>query len=264
MSRFTVGQTVWSGRGSKIREMVVDKVHKNPRIPIHQYSFKAPFDGFFCGEQSIRATKDGRDLTLSECFVKDKEADTRVNTIASALRTEVSEQNSMINLPKMSTFDSFRVDFKPSLEMCEWLKEYADGRVIIHVGSGQGHLVRMLKMTRAKVIGIEPNFNKDWWLKFRIHRDGENFDSINEILEGTVGRYKKLISGMGDKALLIFARPKVFDFVIEGLQNMPKEMEALYIDTEFPEELNEFVLNTTLLKHKGVSEDNEVVISIKK
>ncbi len=263
MSRFKVGQKVWSGRGKYLQELVIEKVHKNPLIPIRQYTFVGK--NHASGEQSLRATENGRDLTLSECFVKDKDMETKINTIASALRTEVSEGNSMLRLPKMEAFDSIRVDFKPSLEMCEWIKTYADGRVIVHVGSGQGQLVNMLKcQVRARALGIEPNFNKEWWLQWRLGRDGQHFDSINEILVGTVGKYKKLINDMGNGALLLFARPKSYDFVKEGLSNMPKGMEALYIDTEFPKELNEFVLNTTLLQHKGVSEDNEVVISIKK
>lgn len=67
-SRFVKGQTVYMGRGDTLKELVVEDVIENPMLPIRQYSFEGK--GFVCGEQSIRATKDGRDLKLGECFYK--------------------------------------------------------------------------------------------------------------------------------------------------------------------------------------------------
>ena len=89
-ARFKVGQTVYSGRGKNEKAMVVARVIKNPLIPIHQYTFEAPNDGFACGEQSIRANSENPDLELSECFVDDgSEVPTVFNTIASATRKSI-------------------------------------------------------------------------------------------------------------------------------------------------------------------------------
>jgi len=68
MSRFKVGQTVYMGRGIKLKTLVVKQVFENPLLPIRQYGFEAPNDGFICGEQSIRATINGNDLRVKDCF----------------------------------------------------------------------------------------------------------------------------------------------------------------------------------------------------
>jgi hypothetical protein len=68
MSRFKVGQTVYMDRGDKMRTLVVARVIDNPNIPLFQYSFEEPNDGFACGEQSIRAEVDGVDLIIRDCY----------------------------------------------------------------------------------------------------------------------------------------------------------------------------------------------------
>jgi len=265
-NRFKKGQTVYMNRGDKMKTLVVARVIKNPHLPIYQYSFEAPHDGFACGEQSIRKTPDGRDLTLRECFVKDKEVQFRINAIASAKRTVVEESN--VNFPKISVFDCVRVDFKPDLTLAKWLVEYSKGRLMIHVGSGQGHLVNMLKMRGGKSVGIEPNINKELWIKHRMERDGALID-VNEILEGEVKDYKKLMTDLGkEKGMLIIDRPKNKDFLRETVSLMPVGMELIYITLdEFPFVVNEpyfrgFDLDTQLLSPLGQSEDNDLIYSI--
>ena len=68
MSRFKKGQVVWSGRDEHERELTVARVINNPLIPIRQYTFEAPNDGFACGEQSLRENQDDEDLKLRDCF----------------------------------------------------------------------------------------------------------------------------------------------------------------------------------------------------
>ena len=68
--RFTAGQTVYMNRGDNLRTLVVKAAHKNPLIPIRQYEFEAPNDGFLYGEQSIRKTIGGKDLKMRDCFVE--------------------------------------------------------------------------------------------------------------------------------------------------------------------------------------------------
>lgn len=266
MSRFKKDQTVYSGRGDKLQTLVIARVHKNPMLPIHQYAFKPPNDGYLVGEQSIRGTIDGKDLTLGECMIENNEIATRVNTIMSAKRNTVRFDEHGVE----DIFNDCNLFFRPDIEFCEWLKEYAGERLIIDVGSGQGHLVRMLKMVGVKrVIGIEPNIDKEMWIKWRLSHDSYNgiFD-VNEILQGTVESHKKLIYGLKEKVLLVFARPCHSDFVETGIYNMHDDAEALYItvpeNLERYNDLGSYKKDAVLLDHKGSSEDSEVVYSIKK
>lgn len=265
MSRFKKGQTVYMDRGDKMKKMTVAKVIDNPLIPVYQYSFEAPYNGFACGEQSIRATADGRDLDLSECFKNEVEevkaiSATRINTISSATRHPI-----MMDEVAGSLFKEANIFFRPNLEFCEWLKDYAKGRVIIDVGSGQGHLVRMLNMVGARAMGIEPNIDKTAWIKWRFQSDGGNIN-VNEILQGTVQHYKGIIKGLGTKVLLVFARPCHSSFVEEGIYNLTEGAEALYITV--PQNLSRyndlgvFKDRATLVEHRGTSEDEEVVYSV--
>jgi len=269
MARFKVGQTVFMGRGDKERAMVVARVIKNPLIPIHQYTFEAPHDGFACGEQSIRAKSDSPDLKLKDCFVKDHEREVpiRINTIASAMRHPIMMDRLESGHDVGDLFEDSDVFFRPDLNLCKWLKERANGRLIMDIGSGQGHLVNMLKQVGARAMGIEPNFDKQEWIKFRLNR-GRDID-INEILTYRIEDTftKKLIESLGkDQVMLVFARPCHSDFVEVGIRNMPEGMEALYITV--PENLDQyndlgrFKKDAVLLDHKGVSEDNEVIYSI--
>lgn len=258
MARFEVGQTVYMGRGEKMRTLVVEKVIDNPNLPIYQYSFYEK-EGFICGEHSLRDEIDGDDLTMQECFKKDSDkiSDARLNTIANTIgKAFVSEE-----------VDSFNVFFKPDLVFCKWLKEYANGRLIMDVGCGQGHLLRMLKMVGAKVMGIEPNFDYQTYLTKRIGREGWTF-SINEILPLTVEQAKGIIKSMGENVLLVFARPCHDDFVEEGIDYLVDGAEALYItlpeNLRLYNDLGKYEDMAVQMEHKGISEDNEIVLSIKK
>lgn len=259
-AKFKKGQTVYMGRGKHERELIIAKVHKNPLLPIHQYTFEAPNDGFACGEQSIRAKKEGRDLTISECLVDDKEMEFRVNTLASASRKVINEDDSDLNLSKLPLWDSVRVEFKPSLDMCEWFKEYADGRLIIHVDSGQGHFVRMLKMAKARVTGIEKHFNKQKWIEWRMMRFPNQPLDVNEILEGTLEDRKRIVEGLGDNALLVFTRPKDNENLHYAIQNFMGKSEIVLVGlpTDLPSDSP-----WKVVEHGGVSEDGELVYSLK-
>lgn len=268
MSRFKVGQKVWIGRGKSEREVVVARVVKNPLIPIRQYEFEAPHDGALYGEQSIRDERDGRDLRLGECFVDDDEIDddvaTRMNTTSMMTREPIRVEEFGVE----KALASGNLFFRPNREFCEWLRDYADGRMIIDVGAGQGHLVRMLEMAGAGVIGLEPNFDMEAYISYAAIKGMR--PNINQMLPMTVQSAKNLINGMGkgNKALLVFARPCHSDFVEIGIENMPDEMEALYItvpeNIERYRDLGKFHGQAVLLEHKGISEDNEVVYSIRK
>lgn len=254
MSRFKVGQTVYMGRGDKMRTLVVARVIKNPMIPIRQYTFEAPNDGFACGEQSIRAKIEGRDLKISECILKDKTAEILVNTMASAMSTKVDIPN------ELNSFKNMAVSFNPDFEFCKWLGERANGRLIIHVGSSQGHLVNMLKRKYPRTIGIEPNISKTEWLKWRALR-GYNIE-VNEILEQDVAATTKMINTLGkDKVLLVIACPNKYDFTLETFNIMSEGMELILIENK-DNQFKTSSFNKELLEHKGSSEENVLVYSI--
>ncbi len=263
MSRFDKGQTVWTGRDEHLKELVVDRVIDNKLLPVFQYTFEAPNNGWACGEQSLRDTPDGADLKMSECYKENhiKDNVSRVNTMASALRQVVGEDESGLGISKLSAFDDFRVDFKPDLNLVKWLVKHANGRLIIHVGSGQGHLVNMIKCQgRGRAIGIEPNIDKMEWIQWRLHRDDMSTIDINEILDGRIEDYAKLLTDLGkDKAMVIIARPKVMDFVKTTYDLMPKGMEMLYVTEEGK---NLIARPCELLDHEGCSEDDEVIYSL--
>lgn len=256
-SKFKKGQKVIFND----KQVVIDKVIKNPLLPIHQYTFLPPNDGFAVGEQSIKLNLHDPDLSLSDCFFYDDSL-AKVNTMANIHNKRVMSEDFGLGsvLPKLTVF------FKPSLEYVEWLVEYANGRLIIDVGCGQGHLLKMIKRAGGKVMGIEPNFDKLWWMESMASK-GIDFN-VNEILEGTIEEYAKLINKLGSKALLVFARPSHNGFVFNGLYNMPNEMEALYItkseNLEIYDDLGIFKENAVKLDNRGTSEDNEVTFSIKK
>ena len=266
-SRFKKGQTVFMDE----RELVIKKVHKNPLIPIYQYSFEAPNDGFACGEQSLRAKSTDRDLTLSECFVDDgSEVPTVFNTIASARRHPIMMDRLEGGMDVGELFADSDIFFRPDLKMVRWLKERANGRMIIDVGSGQGHLVTMLKREGARAMGFEPNINKEEWIKWRM-LDTHHTDSIdvNEIMTYRIQDTfaKKLIESLGkDQVMLVFARPCHSDFVEVSIRNMPEGMEAIYItvpeNLDLYNDLGRFEDGAELLEHDGMSEDSEVVYSI--
>lgn len=268
MSRFKKGDTVWMGRGENERKMVVAKVINNPMLPVYQYSFEPPHDGFACGEQSIRAEQWDEDLKISDCYKdeedeisEDDEAATRINTSAMMTRTPID-----LSIHGVSNSMPGGLFFKPNLIFTEWLAKYANGRVIVDVGAGQGHLVRMLKMSGARALGIEPLFNYNEYMKYHLVRG--IVPDPNEMMPMTVKQAGGIISGMGNKAMLIFARPCHSDFVVEGLDLMSNGSEALYITV--PEnlqkynDLGHYEDQAVLLEHEGISEDNEVIYSIKK
>jgi SAM-dependent methyltransferase len=270
MSRFKVGQTVYSGRGDKMQTLVVAKVHKNPLLPVRQYTFEAPNDGWACGEQSLRATPDGEDLRLRDCFVDDHEEQvpTIINTIASAKRNPIfmdrtSEFGDVSNL-----FSDSDIFFRPDINFVKWLIAHANGRMIMDIGCGQGHLVNMIKRFGGRAMGIEPNIDHAEWVKWRLQHDGDNID-VNEVMSYRIedSFTRRLIESLGkDQVILVFARPCHSDFVEVGIRNMPIGMEALYIT--LPENIHEyndlgrFKKEAVELTHDGSSEEDEVVYSI--
>lgn len=257
MSRFKVGQTVYFG--DECRKLTVKRVVDNALLPVYQYGFEEV--GFICGEQSLKAHPDDPKLSISDCFKDQYEDDviTQYNTTANGMGVSIDG-----NEIDYSGFTS--LFFKPDLIFVKWLVKYANGRQIIDVGAGQGHLVRLIKRMGGNAIGFEPNLDYRRVVTMRMQKDS-NYD-VNEILPFRIQDHPKMVQSLGDKALLIFARPSHSNFVVEGLDIMPEGMEALYItlpeNLEKYDDLGHYEDSAVLLEHQGISEDNEIVYSIKK
>jgi hypothetical protein len=259
-SRFKVGQKVYMGRFENLRSLTVKEVIDNPLLSMYQYAFEEV--SFVCGEYSIRAKIDGRDLKIGECLKNEAPSiELTVNTVANGF-------DKLFDVDQNFGGIFFKPPFKPDILFVHWLIAYAGDRMIVDVGCGQGHLVRMVKKFGGKAMGLEPNFDYTAYIKLRAMK-GNLETSINEILPYSIQDASELIKGMGNKAMLIFAKPCYGNFVETGLNIMSDDMEALYIT--IPENrkniqnaLGKYTSKAVLLEHLGVSEENEIVFSIKK
>lgn len=272
MGRFKKDDVVYLGE----KRLVVKERIDNPLLQVYQYAF---YDtNLICGEQSLKANPDDPELRISDCYKEqyddepeeedledDKstfqdDVDFKLNTYANSFGTSIYSTDTDIMGVGGNLF------FKPDFMFVKWLVNYANGRMIIDVGAGQGHLVRMIKKMGGKAIGLEPNMDYMQVTKMRMMRDQSH--DINEILPFRIQDQARMIQGLGDKAMLVFARPCHSGFVEDGLDIMPKGMEALYItleeNLERYDDLGDYEDSAVLLEHKGISEDNEVVYSIKK
>lgn len=253
------------GRGHNMQMLTVKAVIDNPAIPVYQYSFEEV--DYKCGEQSLRSEPDGPDLKISDCPKDTSEDDFEFDSNAARINTASMMLRSPIDLGEAGIANIMpgNIFFKPSFEMVKWIKNYAGDRLIMDIGAGQGHLVRMLKKVGAKAMGIEPNYDPEMHRNYLLSKG--IFPDPNEMLPWTVFDAKKLIGDLGSRALFIFARPCHSDFVEEGLGYMQKGSEALYItvpgNMEEYNDLGRFRSKAKQIQHEGVSEDNEIVYSVK-
>lgn len=249
----------------------------------YQYSLSKTKGGefcFACGEFSIEeavneeeCNHDGDVMEPDLSFLGQvtnfdtqyNEAAAYANTTSAIMRQPIDGRDAGIdeNVARLAGSSLF---FRPDILFVKWLIKYAQGRTIIDVGAGQGHLVRMIKQFGGKSFGLEPNFDHNRFVRLGLQRWGDDFD-MNEMLPWTIERASGLINQLGaEKAMLVFARPCHSDFVEVGIRNMPDGMEALYItvpeNLERYEDLGIYKTKATQLDHDGVSEDNEVVLSI--
>lgn len=148
--------------------------------------------------------------------------------------------------------------FEPNAEMLQWLKEYAGDRIIYDIGAGDGHITKGLHELGAKVLGFEPMTDRS---------PMENMTSGYRIMPWRIEDHPKLFVGVGNKVLLLFARPCHSDFVSNTLNMKDTDTEVLYITKEenFTEynDLGRHHDRAKVVKHKGTSKEKEVVYSIR-
>jgi hypothetical protein len=156
--------------------------------------------------------------------------------------------------------------FKPDQKFIDWLVGYANGRMIIDVGSGPGIVTASLLDSGARICGLEPFAD----LRKVADKNMErmiNGKEVLHILNRRIEQMPELFVGRGDRVLLLFARPCHSYFVSNALDMKDADTEALYIT--IPEnltrynDLGDFHNEAILLNHEGESEDNEVVYSIR-
>jgi hypothetical protein len=156
--------------------------------------------------------------------------------------------------------------FQPDNTFIQWIKEYANGRLIIDVGCGGGDLIWMLSHYGAKVIGIEPSFDPMSAQKLNMERIKANLGMLH-IISKPIEDCGSFFKNMGDKVLLLFARPSHSNFVVNALNMKDAETEALYItipeNLEKYDDLGRYDHKKVLVPHTGKSVEDEQVYSIR-
>src|SRR5690606_24870883 len=98
-----------------------------------------------------------------------------------------------------------------------WFKSYVGDRLVKDVGCGSGFLLSMMDMIDIKCMGIEPFMDTLDWMDWNMERMDKGKRQIH-ILCSSVEDNAKLIKGLGDKAVMLFARPCHSNFVENGLK----------------------------------------------
>lgn len=155
-----------------------------------------------------------------------------------------------------------KIFFKPDDDFIDWLIDYADDRLIFDVGSGSGHLLRLLSRKYKRLMGIEPMFDYEVYLKMCHMNKKQTIHMHPMPVEDSGG----LIPGVGEKGMVVFARPSHSGFVEKTLDLMAPGQEALYItireNWKMYNDLGKYRDLAKQVQHKGSSEEFEDVWSI--
>lgn len=151
--------------------------------------------------------------------------------------------------------------FEPDQKMLQWLKDYANGRLIIDVGCGTGHVIRELHKIKTKVIGIDPCMDVE-----KFHR--ENLQQGIGLINVIYGKAQQCDLTKLPHCVLLFCRPCHSNFVEETIKVMHPASEALYITVpknwDDYNDLGRFKEKAEIVEHEGSSLENEKVWKIKK
>lgn len=158
-------------------------------------------------------------------------------------------------------FTTMNKFFEPDEEFLMWIKDYANNRLIVDCGAGKGHITRALHVMGCKVVGIDPYAD---YTKFRDENFRLRLGHIHMIPDQS--EHSKL--AQMPNSLLLFCRPCHSSFVEDTIQNMHPTSEALYItkpdNFDDYDDLGEFKELAVEIPHKGTSQEDEKVWSIKK
>lgn len=213
------------------------------------------------------------DISIGEMYLK-KSLSEKDARYSGPLREKASTSffNSMLTSsygahPDKELFKTVGVEFfSPNYKMVNWLANYAGDRIVIEIGSGIGGLLKSLSGKVRGLIGVEPNYDMEAHYKRTMIRGEVGFHVLPYEVQSSI--VSKMIRDLGDKVLLIIARPCHSNFVEDTLDICIEGQELLYItkpeNFELYDDLGKYKNQAVVLKHEGSSVDNEVVFSIKK
>lgn len=152
--------------------------------------------------------------------------------------------------------------FKPDDDFIDWLIEYARERLILEVGSGSGHLLRLLQRKYKMLMGIEPYFDLAIYTQTCVSRGIPLIHMYPREIENS----GHLVSGLGERAMIVLARPSHAGMVEATLEVAGPGQEVLYItkpeNLELYNDLGSYRSLAKKISHKGKGSEGEEVWSI--
>jgi SAM-dependent methyltransferase len=165
----------------------------------------------------------------------------------------------------MNNYLTDQVFFKPSPDRVDWLVKYAGKRMILDIGCGTGHLIRLINDRGGKAWGIDPFYNYEAQTRLDMMKGRNMIQVVPRPVETCAIFFRQLTP---ENTLVVFARPCHSKFVENAIDLMPIGMEALYItvpeniplfnDLGAYQEYAEDITNNV----EGMSKDNEVFYSL--
>lgn len=138
--------------------------------------------------------------------------------------------------------------FVPNTRMLGWLVRYAGQRYIFDIGAGNGELVEDINnRMKDKAFGIDLLKSNPMGPVYQM--DATNTD---------------LIRKCPNNYLCLFCRPSHGDWITDTINQLPQDVEVLYIGLPENVEDDLYGLNYKEITHQGLSKDNEVVYRIER
>jgi len=147
--------------------------------------------------------------------------------------------------------------FEPDTEMIQWLVDYADGRMIVDVGCGSGHILEKIHDDAgyAKACGIEP-----YWDPMKVHErmgKGKNMIQVMPQSVESCNIFRPI-----ENVLFICCRPchSGFHGNIEMAAHPNAEILYIGLRRNFA---TDGVEGLPIIPHKGTSVEDEVVLQLR-
>jgi SAM-dependent methyltransferase len=155
--------------------------------------------------------------------------------------------------------------FQPDDVFINWIKEYAQNRLIVEIGCGSGLTLIRLSNAGARICGVDPYWDMSEYVGINMSRIQRN-QSLIQVLPKRIEDVPELITNKGSKILILFCRPCHSDFVVNVLNMKDPDTEVLYItlpeNLECYNDLGAHESRAKLIKHEGFSVKKEIVLSI--
>lgn len=159
--------------------------------------------------------------------------------------------------------------FDPDSKFIDWIIEHANGRMIIDIGCGNGHVLRQLhKAGHKKLMGFDPFTDMIEFNQKAMEECGERIHFMP--LDVGSERFFNFVEPMKDsmEVMFLLCRPCHNGVLVDGSFKIAKKLgiELLYIGLEDNIEID---LGTTddgipyeRLNHKGSSGEDEIVLKL--